>query len=186
MAIPAIKSGHSRGKIHSPCNPRTPKSRLHRCCKLRPMRRREVDDWFWHVGNELQRINDELTRTRPLVATGRAWEPRVDVTEDSSRLLIKAEIAGVRGEDIQIDYIPDRHSLVIRGIRAEEESACADRKGIYQLEIYYGEFQREIQLPSVPIEVDGIRAQYRNGFLLVMIPKREHVVVTETITITKI
>jgi HSP20 family protein len=150
------------------------------------MRRREVEDWFWQVGNELQRLNDELTRARPLVAAGRGWEPRVDVLEDDRRILIKAEIAGVKGEDIQLLYLPERHSLLIRGVRAEEDFTDGDRTGCFQLEIYYGEFEREIKLPDIPVVPDGMRAQYRNGFLLVLIPKGERLVVTKTVTIKKI
>jgi HSP20 family protein len=145
------------------------------------MPRRGVDEWFWSIG-DLQRLSEELVRSRPVVASGTSWEPRVDVMEDARRFTLKAEIAGVRGEDIQLLYIPDRHSVLIRGIRREEETSPG-RTSCHQLEIFYGEFSREIKLPDVPIDAQGMRAQYRNGFLLVMIPKAESVVVTKTITI---
>ncbi|MBN9501838.1 MAG: hypothetical protein BGO01_06535 [Armatimonadetes bacterium 55-13] len=149
------------------------------------MPRRDVDEWLWQVGNELQRLSEEMVRTRPAMASGKGWEPRVDVLEDASRILVKAEIAGVRGEDISLLYIPERHSLLIRGQRNDDRDTVVDRTGFYQLEIYYGEFQREVRLPDIPVIVDQMRAQYRNGFLLVMLPKQERVVVTKTITIKK-
>jgi HSP20 family protein len=147
------------------------------------MPRREVDEWFFQVGNELHRITEELTAGRPRVASGRAWEPRIDLIEESDRFLLKAEIAGVRGEEIQLLYVPERHSLTLRGNRDEEDYSDGTRTGIHQLEIFYGEFQREVRLPDVPIDPTQIRAQYRNGFLLVMIPKLERLVVTRTVTI---
>ncbi|MCX7801339.1 MAG: Hsp20/alpha crystallin family protein, partial [Fimbriimonadales bacterium] len=84
--------------------------------------------------------------------------------------LLKAEIAGVRGEDIQVTYTPDTRTLTIRGERREE---TIGRRGVrcYQLEVYYGEFEREVELPDSPIDSEGIRAQYRNGFLIVFVPK---------------
>ncbi len=150
------------------------------------MSRQDIDEWLWQVGNELQRLSEEMVRTRPAVAMGKGWEPRVDVIEDANRILVKAEIAGVRGEDIQLVYLPDRHSLLIRGYRPDEGEASQGRSSVHQLEIFYGEFQREIRLPDVPVLVDQMKAQYRNGFLLVLLPKELRVTVTKTVTIKKI
>lgn len=147
------------------------------------MPRREVDEWFWQVGGELHRITEELSGGLPRVATGRAWEPRIDLIEETSRFLLKAEIAGVRGEEIQLLYVPERHSILVRGSRDEEDYSDGNRTGIHQLEIFYGDFQREVRLPDVAIDPSRIRAQYRNGFLLVMIPKLDRIVVTRTVTI---
>lgn len=135
------------------------------------MARREVEEWFWQIGSDLQRLTEEMHRYRPGVAVGKAWEPRVDVIEDDDRVIIKAEIAGVRGEDIRLLFIPERHSVVIRGLRREEGYDDGERTNCYQLEIFYGPFQREIRLPDVPVRGDQIRASYRNGFLLVQVPK---------------
>jgi HSP20 family protein len=133
-----------------------------------------MDAFFWHVGGELQRMSEEMMRLRPQFANRRAWEPRIDLLEDEEHFLVKGEIAGVRGEDIQLLFIPERHVLVIRGTRNEEELNCT---GAYQLEIYYGEFEREIKLPDVDISPQHIRATYRNGILLVSIPKKVAVAV---------
>jgi HSP20 family protein len=135
------------------------------------MSRRELDEWFWQVGSELQRLSDEMFRSGPPLTSRRFWEPKIDLLEDASNFLIKAEVAGVRGEDIQLLYVEERHSILLRGVRREEEYPAATRTGIYQLEIYYGDFEREIKLPEIPVEPDGMRAQYRNGFLLIIVPK---------------
>jgi HSP20 family protein len=145
------------------------------------MPRRGVDEWFWTYG-DLQRLQGEMLRSRPVVATAKCWEPRVDVIEDERNFIIKAEIAGVRGEDIQLLFLPERHSIMIRGVRSEEEGPSSGRR-LHQLEIPFGEFAREVSLPEVPIEHQNMRAQYKNGFLLVLIPKAETIVVTQTITI---
>jgi HSP20 family protein len=133
--------------------------------------RREVDEWFWQLTGEMLPITEELTTTRPRVASARFWEPRVDLIEEAGRFLLKADIAGVRAENIQLLYIPERHCMLIRGERPEGDFSDGDRQGVHQLEIYYGEFQREIRLPDGQIDPKGIRAQYRNGFLYVLIPK---------------
>ncbi|MDR3688869.1 MAG: Hsp20/alpha crystallin family protein [Fimbriimonas sp.] len=149
------------------------------------MARREVEEWFWQVGSELHRISEELANGRPKVASGRAWEPRIDLIEHDRQFLLKAEIAGVRGEEIQLLYLPDRHSLLLRGHRDEEDYSDELRTGIHQLEVFYGEFQREVRLPETPIDASNIRAQYRNGFLLVTIPKLDRFIVTESVTLSE-
>lgn len=123
------------------------------------------------MGVELQRMSEELYRSGPTLARRKFWEPRVDVIEDGSSFLLKAELAGVRGEDIQLIYIPERHSVLLRGVRREEEYSDDGRTGVYQLEIYYGEFEREIKLPEIAVEPDEIKAHYRNGFLNIIVPK---------------
>ena len=150
------------------------------------MSRRDVEEWFWQLGGELQKMSEELNPARPRIASGKAWEPRADVFEEAHRILVRVEIAGVRGDDIALLYLPDRHALLLRGTRDEEDVFDGARITPIQLEILYGPFAREIRLPDCPIDAGSIRAQYRNGFLLVMIPKMERIVVSKTITIKEV
>ena len=133
------------------------------------MRRRETEEWFFEIGADLGRFSEELSRGGPKLARSKLWEPRVDVFEDDNRIIVRAEIAGVRGEDISLIYVPERKSLLIRGIRVQDE--VPDRAVADQLEIYYGEFEREQPLPDCDFRPAGIRAHYRNGFLTVLVPK---------------
>ena len=147
------------------------------------MARRKSEELFWQLGAELHHLHEEIGSPRPKLATGRAWEPRIDLIEEAHRLLLKAELAGVNGDNIQLVYEPERHALIIRGERLEEDLTDGNRTGIHQLEIFYGEFQRELRLPDVAIDAAGIRATYRNGILIVMIPKMGRVVYSRTIKI---
>jgi HSP20 family protein len=150
------------------------------------MPRREAEEWFWHLGNEMQRLSEEVRGSRPAVASARSWEPRIDVIEEESRFLLKVEIAGVRGEDIQLLYVPERHAVLVRGHRPEQDHSDGCRTGIHQLEILYGDFQREIALPDASIDASGIRATYRNGILLVMVPKQDEFITRRTITAVRL
>lgn len=151
------------------------------------MPRRDLDEWFWQVGSDLQRLSEEMHRPRRTLHGRRFWEPKVDLIEyDSNAYMIKAEVAGVRADDIQLLYIAERHSILLRGIRREEDFPDTNRSGCYQLEIFYGEFEREIRLPEGEIEPENIRAQYRNGFLLVVVPKKVQPSSETIVTIRKI
>jgi HSP20 family protein len=132
--------------------------------------RRNPDVWFWQMGGDLQRLNTEIGGRRRLGNHG-LWEPRIDLMEDEAHFYLKVELAGVRGEDLQLLYLPDSHSMLVKGVRREEECFDVRRTGCHQLEIYYGEFEREIELPQTPIEPGQVKAQFRNGFLYALIPK---------------
>lgn len=136
------------------------------------MAKRRSEELFWSFGAELRTLSEELGAGRPSMAKACTWEPRIDLIEEDRRFLLKAEVAGLRGDDFQVHYHPDRHSIILRGVREEESWTEGARTGTHQLEIFYGDFQREIRLPDVAIDADNVRATYRNGFLLIMIPKR--------------
>ena len=141
------------------------------------MPRRDVEEWFVQVGREMASLAEELAPGRPRVAGGHGWEPRVDLFEEPSRLLVRVELAGVRAEDVALHYVPERHALVVRGVRPEGGLGDGGRRAAHLLEIPMGEFAREIGLPAVSVDARAIRAQFRNGMLLVAVPKLDRVTV---------
>jgi HSP20 family molecular chaperone IbpA len=149
------------------------------------MSRRDRDDFFWQGGADLNKLSEELSSLRPKIASNKSWEPLVDLTEETTRLVLKAEIAGVTTEEIELTYLDARHAILLRGIRSEDVESDEDRVGVFQLEILYGHFERIIALPeNVAIDVANIRALFRNGILIVLIPKKIatlHQVVIETL-----
>ncbi len=138
------------------------------------MARRDLNDWFWHVSAEFTGLVVERGPRQVSVAANRFWQPRVDVLEDSRIILIKAELAGVLIEDIHLVYVADEHTIQLRGSRQEENPPEMTRIGIHQLEVFYGEFERDIALPrGAQIDPERIQASFRNGFLMVLVPKLE-------------
>jgi len=97
------------------------------------MASRDTEEWLWITGRDLQRLADELTNLRPSLAGSPYWEPKVDLIEESHRFLLKAELPGVRPEDIHVHYVPEKHALVLRGHRQDDllgatASACTRSK----------------------------------------------------------
>lgn len=93
-----------------------------------------------------------------------AWRPPTDVYELDQTIVVRVEIAGMRENDFSIS-IQDRN-LVIRGMRVD----MPERRAYHQMEIRYGEFQSDIELP-VPVIVDKAQAEYQGGFLTIIMPK---------------
>ncbi|GIV20025.1 MAG: molecular chaperone [Armatimonadota bacterium] len=151
---------------------------------------RNYRDILRQMEMEMQRLSDEalLSVFGPLGAAERFWQPPVDVCETEEELVVKAEIAGVQPDRINVSLSGDDRTLVISGIRAEDEEERRARVRCYQLEIYYGPFERHVTLPpDIPIERDNITATYRNGVLTVRLPKRvqEETPATRRIPITE-
>lgn len=90
------------------------------------------------------------------------WRPAVDIYRTGDGWLLKAELAGVRPEDLRVDR---RGSLVIIGGRRCDHTLV---KGIecYALEIEYSHFERTIKLPE-NLDNARIEAGFQQGMLLV-------------------
>jgi HSP20 family protein len=95
----------------------------------------------------------------------RVWRPPTDVYETEDRIVVRMEIAGMRRDDFYIT-LEDRR-LTISGARAPSHSAPG---AYHQMEVNFGEFRSEVELP-VLVALEGIEAEYEDGFLRVTLPK---------------
>jgi len=92
------------------------------------------------------------------------WPP-VDVIETEEGFVVRVEIAGAKPEDMEVTF--ERGVLTVRG-RREVEAPPGAR--FHQVEISHGRFERRISIPG-EVDVEGIRARYREGFLVVELPR---------------
>jgi len=93
-------------------------------------------------------------------------ELTVDVYQTPEMIIMKAMIAGVRPEDLDISITRDM--VTIRG-RREEEKTVRD-EDYFARELYWGSFSRTISLPS-EIDVDESEAIEKHGLLILKLPK---------------
>lgn len=98
--------------------------------------------------------------------TNRQFVPPTDVIELPDKILVVIEIAGMRPNDFNISL--SNRLLVVKGTR--ERLALQDA-AYYQVEIGYGDFRVEVQLPD-SVDRDQVNAIYRDGFLHVELPRR--------------
>ena len=96
------------------------------------------------------------------------WRPAADVYRTRDGWLVKLDLAGVRPEDLSVEV--EGPQLTVRGVRKDcvEEEDCR----CYTLEISYSHFERTLTLP-VNLDNARLRADYRDGMLLVRIEKEE-------------
>jgi HSP20 family protein len=99
---------------------------------------------------------------------GRRWAPAVDLFEREDSLVLKADLPGLREEDVQIEV---RDNVLT--ISGERKAEFEDKQnGYYRVERSFGRFARSLTLPD-GVNADAIAASFDNGVLEVTIPKPE-------------
>jgi HSP20 family protein len=97
-----------------------------------------------------------------------AWSPAVEVKEKEGKILVAAELPGVKKEDVKVHI--EGNTLVVEGERKQEKEDT--REGYYHSERSYGKFYRSILLPEGAM-TDQTAAQFNNGVLEVTVPVLE-------------
>ena len=92
----------------------------------------------------------------------------IDAYQDDDTITIKAPIAGVNPEDLEIQITDE--VVTIKGARRNETEIV--RESYFVQECYWGSFMRSYILP-VPVDASKAEASMRNGILTVRIPKQE-------------
>jgi HSP20 family protein len=127
---------------------------------------------------ELTAMQDRINRVFGDVYTRRLdddvlsrgdWAPPVDIFQnDKSEVVIKAEMPGLKREDI--DLRVENNTLTIRGERKREAEVREEQ--YHRVERAYGVFTRSFTLPAV-VDAGKVSAEYRDGVLTVVLPMRE-------------
>jgi HSP20 family protein len=119
--------------------------------------------------DEIDRLFDspltELAHTTQLLS---GWTPALDMFEDKDNLYVRAELPGMKKEEIDLSLHDG--SLSISGER-KQESKVEDAE-VYRAERFFGRFQRTVTLPT-PVAVEKVKAQYKDGILTITLPKTE-------------
>jgi len=111
---------------------------------------------------------DPFREMSPFVQQGTAaiFAPAFEVMETKAAYVFKADLPGVKEDDIDITHVGNR--LTIAGKREEEREEKADT--YYAYERSYGNFTRSFTLPD-GIDAEHIRAELKEGVLQLVVPK---------------
>lgn len=119
----------------------------------------------------VRKSNASLTETRREVLHAISWQvyssvwsPPTDLFESEEALVVRVEIAGMKEEDFEVAL--ENNVLLIAGTRSDSP----ERRAYHQMEIRFGKFATSVALP-VPVDAEIARAEYKDGFLTVTLPK---------------
>lgn len=88
------------------------------------------------------------------------WSPHIEVCERNGKLLIQADLPGIKRDDIQVRIESD--AVILQGERNQEQATS--QGGYYRSERSYGSFYRSIPLPE-GTNTESASASFRDGVL---------------------
>jgi HSP20 family protein len=147
-----------------------------------PMKREDTAPRRWDPFEMLETVQEEMDRFwrrpgpfwtgafpslfRRAAGQGITWAPRIDVYEKDNSLIVRADLPGLKKEDVQVEF--HEGGLVIRGeSRTESEAA---EENYYRMERSVGSFYRRLPLPF-EAKPDQIQATMTDGVLEIRVPR---------------
>jgi len=129
----------------------------------------------WGALDQLSNLRQEISRLFELPfgdATRESeffgWAPAVDLYEDKDNVVVRAELPGMKKDEIEISL--HEGNLIISGERkleSKDDDGEASRS-----ECFFGRFQRALELPKA-VDPNKVTATYKDGILTVKLPKTE-------------
>ena len=97
-----------------------------------------------------------------------SWAPAIDATDEGGKILLKADLPGLKKEDVKLEIRDNQ--LYLSGERKTENEEKKDN--FYRRERTYGRFQRSFTLPA-SVDRTKVDARFKDGVLEIDLPKRE-------------
>ncbi len=134
---------------------------------------------------EMEKKFEEFFR-RPFSMFGPSWlpsvkfpesgmvSPDIDIFEDGSDVVVKAEMPGMKKEDIEVNLTDEM--VTVSGEKKKEEKV--EKNDYYRVERSYGSFRRSFRLPK-EVQSDKAKASFKDGVLEIRVPKTEEAIKKE-------
>ncbi|MEK6288437.1 MAG: Hsp20/alpha crystallin family protein [Acidobacteriota bacterium] len=132
---------------------------------IKSLRNLMTTDPFFMLQNRLSRLYEPFAEENFPLTT---WVPACDIYETAKEIVVKAELPGLKKEDVFVSI--ENNVLTIHGERKFEEEV--KRENFHRVERTYGEFLRSFTVPTFT-DADKILAEFKDGLLMVTLPKRE-------------
>ncbi len=137
-------------------------------------------DWYADPFAELENLQREMNRLfntslfkqadGETSLLGGQWSPAIDMYDAKDNVVIKADLPGLKKEDIEVSV--QDNVLTIKGEKKRSSEAKED--DYLRTERFFGTFYRSITLPT-EVDRDRIQAKFKDGVLELVLPKKEEV-----------
>ncbi|TDJ67654.1 MAG: Hsp20/alpha crystallin family protein [Proteobacteria bacterium] len=112
-------------------------------------------------------------RPARLIEPTRNVVPAVDVSEDDNGYVVRAELPGVKKEDIDVT-LEDGVLTISAETKSKSESEEKDGERVIRQERRYGKYSRSLRL-GTQVDEGKVKASYKDGILQLVLPKSEAV-----------
>ena len=139
---------------------------------------REPDLFFDSIHNELNNflrdtiINPAFSQHLPVKKVS-TWRPAIEIKQSESDYKVKVQLPGVNKDDIEVELDNDFMTITAQ-IEEEKEEKEQEEKNLrsHTCEFRYGKYKRTISFDH-PIRSDEASAEYKNGVLMITLPKQQ-------------
>ena len=118
---------------------------------------------------ELDRYFGDAQRQNRPQEPSRVWRPQVDAFEDADTITLKIDLPGIDRNSLDVQVTGEE--LVVTGQRKWEQP---EKGSCVHAERPHGQFHRAFRL-GIPVQNDAVTANYRDGVLIIQLPKAETV-----------
>lgn len=128
-----------------------------------------ITNWqpFRDMDEMINRMVPALTRWRSEPnGESMEWAPTADISETDKEYLVRAELPGVKREDVKVTV--EDGMLTLSGERQREREDKNEK--YHRVERFAGSFSRTFYLPD-SADLNAVRAESKDGTLTVRIPK---------------
>lgn len=123
----------------------------------------------WNPFREMDEMLRNFRLPRQMMTAGLAeWAPAVDISEKDKEYLVKAQLPGVKKEDVKVELL--NGVLTLSGERKYEKEEKTEKT--HRIESSYGAFTRSFVVPE-DVLAEKIGADYKDGILCVHLPKTD-------------
>jgi HSP20 family protein len=129
---------------------------------------KELEEFENRLGTMFGRLPVKTDGEKEAIFAAADWAPLVDITEDDKEFLVKAELPGMKKEELKVTV--ENGVMTISGERKIEKEEKG--KTYHRVERAYGRFERSFTLPE-KADSTKVQAQYKDGILELRLPKTE-------------
>ncbi len=121
---------------------------------------------FNNLRQQMDKLFDDIVHEQPHLGilaskTGETpWSPAIELQETETELLLKAQLPGIKPENLDIQV--SENAVFLSGEQQEETKT--NEKGVFRSEFHYGQFKRVIPLPAA-IKREQVKAEMVSGLL---------------------
>jgi HSP20 family protein len=122
----------------------------------------------WNPFREMDEMLRTLRLPRDASSPLADFTPAVDISEKDREYLVKAQLPGVKKDDVKIELL--NGVLTITGERKFEKEEKTEKT--HRVESAYGAFTRSFTVPE-DVLAEKIAAEFKDGILAVRLPKTD-------------
>ncbi len=126
------------------------------------------DDTMHYLNRLTQQMSQLFAESPGWTSGGGDFMPSLDFEETRNAYLVKCDIPGLDKDKLHVTV--KGNFLTIQGVRESGSESKNEKEGFYSQERSYGSFSRSVMLPGA-VDEGKISAEYKNGVLVVTLPK---------------